>query len=396
MSPIGQLLLSGRLGEATIGHLIKLSRPLSRFFHALSSPETSAWPVDTRYAAVPRLAGTEGQVRFLPSHSPATSSLLACHPSVPFFSFSLTDVSRFLTGWVHGCSILFWFLKVALSSHKHTTPLAPSAFQVSLVLSLFKLFTPLHIWHCWRVLVLGLQVAGKESTCVFSTAEACQRSSTTFDYVVVHRSCLHPKVIYAPGISATWVLSRTCALAALSYYPCSFTTNPSLSLQHFALVEPWPGRARSTARRTPGSHPLVRAPTWSAIPSTSSLPMVQLSIFCYPLEIIPCSHPHTAILVQIPAPLPLRFPPVAPPLAHPSLDRSCLLALQRPALLSLFLAHELLNFETETFWRHRLLSCLVNHIWRSGIATPPCSLPPVFFAVVRENRVALSSLPLRA
>jgi hypothetical protein len=107
--------------------------------------------------------------------------------------------------------------------------------------------------------------------------------------------------------------------------------------------------------------------------------MVQLPIFCYPLEIIPCSHPHTAILVQISAPLPLRFPPVAPPLAHPSFDRSCLLALQRPALLSLFLAHELLNFETDTFWRHRLLSCLANHIWSSGIATPPCSLPPRVF-----------------
>lgn len=146
MSPIGQLLLSGRLSEATIGHLIKLSRPLSRFFHALSSPETSAWPVDTRYAAVPRLAGTEGQVRFLPSHSPATSSLLACHPSVPFFfSLSLTDVSRFLTGWVHGCSVLFWFLKVALSSHKHTTPLAPSAFQVSCSLTLQVIHTPPHL-----------------------------------------------------------------------------------------------------------------------------------------------------------------------------------------------------------------------------------------------------------
>lgn len=36
--PIGQLLLVGRAGEAAIGHLIKPSRPLSRFFHALSSP----------------------------------------------------------------------------------------------------------------------------------------------------------------------------------------------------------------------------------------------------------------------------------------------------------------------------------------------------------------------
>lgn len=89
-------------------------------------------------------------------------------PPSPFFFFSLTDVSRFLTGWAHGCSVLFWFLKVALSSHKHTTPLAPSAFQVSLVLSLFKLFTPLHIWYCWRVFGVGSASSRKrEHLCVF-------------------------------------------------------------------------------------------------------------------------------------------------------------------------------------------------------------------------------------
>ncbi|KAH7157510.1 hypothetical protein B0J13DRAFT_520241 [Dactylonectria estremocensis] len=39
--PIGQLLLVGRVGEAAIGHLIKPSRPLLRFFHALPWPGLS-------------------------------------------------------------------------------------------------------------------------------------------------------------------------------------------------------------------------------------------------------------------------------------------------------------------------------------------------------------------
>jgi hypothetical protein len=41
-------------------------------------------------------------------------------------------------------------------------------------------------------------------------------------------------------------------LAHLHHSPnihAHFPQTPSLTLQHFALVEPWPGRARSTARQ---------------------------------------------------------------------------------------------------------------------------------------------------
>ena len=156
MFSIGPLLLSGRLGEATIGHLIKPSRPLSRFFHALSSPETSAWLPDTRYATVPQLAGT-----VVPYPHTYTHTQPVVTPPSPFFL--IDGWVEVLAGWMHGCSVLFWFLKLALSFRTHATPLGPSAFHS--VSSLFILFTPhpLVLNPAGRFcLLLGLRVCRRE------------------------------------------------------------------------------------------------------------------------------------------------------------------------------------------------------------------------------------------
>jgi len=156
--PIGQLLLSGRLGEATIGHLIKPSRPLSRFFHALSSPETSAWLPDTRYATVPRLAGTVFPYPHTYTH---THTQPVVTPPSPFFL--IDGWVEVLAGWMHGCSVLFWFLKLALSFRTHATPLGPSAFHS--VSSLFKLFTPHLILLAGFACCWGCEFAGESSSC---------------------------------------------------------------------------------------------------------------------------------------------------------------------------------------------------------------------------------------
>lgn len=59
-------------------------------------------------------------------------------PLSPFFL--IDGWVEVLAGWMHGCSVLFWFLKLALSFRTHATPLGPSAFHS--VSSLFILFTP--------------------------------------------------------------------------------------------------------------------------------------------------------------------------------------------------------------------------------------------------------------
>lgn len=85
MCPIGQLLLVGRPGEAAIGHLIKPSRPLSRFFHALSSPGhlLGLWLYATygtlRYTLDLRVRRAREEGVYHPQHGARSSPL-----SVPF------------------------------------------------------------------------------------------------------------------------------------------------------------------------------------------------------------------------------------------------------------------------------------------------------------------------
>lgn len=140
--------------------------------------------------------------------------------------------------------------------------------------------------------------------------------------------------------------------------------NPSLSRQHLALVEPWSGRARPTARQA----------SYSSFPSAGSRvasgsstylvchPVYQL-ITHGPIVHFPAIHLRS-YLVRIPIlqswfkyPLPCPFvsppsPPRRPPSSTPFLRSILSSGAPKSCSLVVVPCTRALTFETKTFWRH--------------------------------------------
>ncbi|KAH6956649.1 hypothetical protein DER45DRAFT_278601 [Fusarium avenaceum] len=202
-----------------------------------------------------------------------------------------------------------------------------------------------------------------------------------------HRSAICPQVlIYAPGTLATGVSSRNRTLAALSYHPCLLPPKPlplsTTSCSSRALA----CRARPTARQASYS--------WfpsagSRVTSGSSTylvchPVYQL-ITHGPIVHFPAIHLRS-YLVRIPIlqswfkyPLPCPFvSPPSPPFQHtlPPID---LVFWRSKGLFSCRCPlHTRFNLRDEDILEALLPSSVANHIWPSGIATPPASSPPCF------------------